>query len=147
MLRSLVRAILVLVVLAAAAAFLLGYRLRSNGDTWTVQRDRPSIGATGTSGAFDTEKARERAAQLGERAAATANEAAKALDDGALTAKIKAKMALDDHVRARAIDVDTKDGVVTLSGAVNSADERARALRLASETAGVRDVKDRLTVK
>jgi hyperosmotically inducible protein len=56
-------------------------------------------------------------------------------------------MTLDDHVRARNIDVDTKDGVVTLSGTVNSRDERDRALRLASETSGVRGVTDRLTVR
>src|SRR5262245_45966565 len=35
------------------------------------------------------------------------------IKDSALTAKIKSKMALDDHVKARAIDVDTDGSVAT----------------------------------
>lgn len=144
MLRGLLRLVVLLIVVIAIGAFLLGYRLRSDNNTITVQREAPAVG---TGGSFDTDKARERAAALGEKAAVTANEAAKALDDAALTAKIKAKMALDDHVKALRIDVDTKEGVVTLTGRVRSADERSRALRLASETVGVRGVHDNLEVR
>ncbi len=89
-----------------------------------------------------------------ERGAAIAGEAAKAvgkvdetLSDSALTAKIKSKMALDDYVRARDIHVETADGVVTLSGVVASSAERARAIRLARETKGVKSVHDRLEVR
>jgi osmotically-inducible protein OsmY len=56
-------------------------------------------------------------------------------------------MALDDLVQARTIDVDTKDGNVTLSGRVRIPAERERALLLARETAGVRNVVDRLVVE
>ncbi|MBI3050425.1 MAG: BON domain-containing protein [Acidobacteria bacterium] len=55
-------------------------------------------------------------------------------------------MALDDLVRARNIDVDTSDGVVTLRGSVESAAERERAVQLARETDGVTSVTDQLTV-
>ena len=55
-------------------------------------------------------------------------------------------MALDDTVRSRAVDVSTTDHVVTLSGHVQTAAERTRALQLASETAGVTQVIDHLTV-
>jgi osmotically-inducible protein OsmY len=43
--------------------------------------------------------------------------------------------------------VDTAGSVVTLSGVVQSADERERAVRLARETEGVTQVIDRLEVK
>ena len=59
------------------------------------------------------------------------------MSDSAVTAKIKSKMALDDHVNARAIDVDTSASVVTLRGNVASKYQRDRALRLARETVGV----------
>jgi BON domain len=144
MLRGLFRLVLLLVIVVAVGAFFLGYRLRTTGDGVRIDRDAPTIGTTGS---VNTEKAREQAARLGEKAAVTANEAAKALDDGTLTAKIKAKMALDDHVKAMDINIDTKDGVVTLTGRVDSKDARDRAVRLASETNGVRGVKDQLVVR
>ena len=55
-------------------------------------------------------------------------------------------MALDDLVQARTIDVDTQNGNVTLTGRVRTKPERERALLLARETAGVRNVVDRLVV-
>jgi osmotically-inducible protein OsmY len=56
-------------------------------------------------------------------------------------------MALDDLVKARTIDVDTTDSVVTLTGTVESNQERERAVRLARETAGVTRVVDKLQLK
>ena len=56
------------------------------------------------------------------RQAATTLEGA--LSESALTTKIKAKMALDDRVTARAIGVDTAGTVVTLTGSVGSNAER-----------------------
>lgn len=98
-----------------------------------------------------TETAKRQAGKIASKAADTASDAAGKLgdtmSDGALTAKIKSKMALDDHVKAREIDVDTSGTVVTLSGIVQSADERERAVRLARDTAGVTQVIDKLEVK
>jgi hyperosmotically inducible protein len=144
MLRGLLRLIVLLAVVAAIGAYLLGYRVRSAGDSLRVERDGPAVGTVGT---LDTDKARQSAARLGEKAAVTANEAAKALEDGALTAKIKAKMTLDDHVKAMDINVDTKDGIVTLMGRVKTKDEHDRAVRLASETEGVRGVHDQIEIR
>ena len=70
-----------------------------------------------------------------------------AVDEGSLTLKIKSKMALDDMVKARKINVDTTGSVVTLTGTVESKQERERAVRLARETAGVTNVIDKLQVK
>lgn len=103
------------------------------------------------SAALNSQNAREQASKLADRAATaasdTAHQAGDKLQQGALTAKIKAKMALDDHVKAREINVDSVGSVVTLTGVVRSADERQRAVRLASDTEGVTRVVDRLQVK
>jgi osmotically-inducible protein OsmY len=55
-------------------------------------------------------------------------------------------MALDDHVKARTINVDTSGSVATLSGVVTSADERKRAVQLARDTEGITRVVDKLEV-
>lgn len=69
-----------------------------------------------------------------------------AQSDPGITTSVKSKMAADDTVKAYRIDVDTKDRVVTLSGAVDTPQARERAMELARGTDGVRDVVDRLTV-
>jgi hyperosmotically inducible protein len=107
---------------------------------------RPS-GPTG----INAETAREQAKTIVDKTAATVDKAAtkleQAVDAGSLTLKIKSKMALDDLVKARTINVDTTGSVVTLTGTVDSTQERERAVRLARETAGVTNVVDRLQIK
>ena len=53
-------------------------------------------------------------------------------------------MALDDAVKARAINVTTRGTTVTLSGTVESKVEHDRAMALARETDGVTQVIDDL---
>jgi hypothetical protein len=144
MIRALLRLVIVVVVLVAIAMFFFGYRL---GDLGIAV---PGDGAVGTSGhgpSVNTEKARETGAAIGARVAEGANEAQHALANGALTAKIKSKIALDDTIKGARISVDTTDGAVTLSGTVGSEAERQRALQLARETAGVRSVADHLRIR
>ncbi len=136
----LLRTILLLAIVGAIAV--MGYNY-SMGRGFTL-----SYPATSD---LDVDAARKRGSEVTKDAAQKAGEAAtkieQAVGEGAVTAKIKSKMALDDHVKARAIDVDTSGTVVTLSGVVLSDDERQRALRLARDTAGVTQVIDRLDVK
>ena len=91
------------------------------------------------------------ATKVASKAAEKAGDAAESVEgtikESALTAKIKSKMALDDHVKARTINVDTTGSVVTLTGIVGSNAERERAVRLATDTDGVTRVVDRLEVK
>lgn len=100
---------------------------------------------------LEAEIAKQQAARLASRAAAKAQDAASSVgdtvSDTALTAKIKSKMILDDDIKARGIDIDTSDTIVTLSGVVGSAGERDRAVRLARETKGVTKVVDKLRVR
>jgi osmotically-inducible protein OsmY len=64
--------------------------------------------------------------------------------DAWLTAKIQSKYFIDTDVKGRRIDVDTQNGVVTLTGSVGSEAERRQAVALARNTDGVREVKDQL---
>jgi osmotically-inducible protein OsmY len=144
--RRFARATAALVTLLVIAAFMGGYWVGRRGVQLIPERS-----AVGTTGEIDRNEARETGAKLGEKAASVAErvgEAAQRVDerisDAALTTRIKSKMALDDHVDAAAIDVDTRDGVVTLEGRVQSDEERQRAVRLAEETKGVTSVVDRL---
>jgi osmotically-inducible protein OsmY len=67
--------------------------------------------------------------------------------DAAITASIKADYLKDPDLSAFKIDVDTKDGVVTLNGVAETAAARARAEQLAAASKGVREVRNHLTVK
>jgi len=69
-----------------------------------------------------------------------------AKSDSGITTSVKSKLVADDVVKARNIDVDTADKVVTLSGEVRSPEEEAQALQLARNTDGVANVVDRLEV-
>jgi hyperosmotically inducible protein len=80
-----------------------------------------------------------------------AREAGQAISDSTADARttgaIKAKLVGSKDLSALSISVNTTDGVVTLSGAVNSAEEISKAVLLAMETDGVREVISTLQVK
>ena len=138
MIRTMLKLVLVVIVIVGLA-FLLGRW--SSGSK--IVPDSPVHAA----GPVDTSKAREAGAKVGEATAKAANQAAEALANGAVTAKIKSKMVLDDLVKARNINVDTNGSVVTLTGVVGSEAERQRALQLAKQTEGVTSVIDHLRVQ
>ena len=141
---ALLRGLVVTVVLIVVVFFVLSY---VNGTAWIRYPHDPrpaAVGTTGTSTPIDPTVARERGAAIGEQVAVAAEKVKDAAEDGAITSKIKAKMALDDTIKARSIDVTTPGTTVTLSGTVRSVGERERAVSLARETAGVTHVVDRL---
>ena len=67
--------------------------------------------------------------------------------DASITSAVKTKLLADPLVGGLRIDVDTKDNVVTLTGTVKSAAEKAEAVRLAKNTTGVKSVVDKLVVQ
>ena len=69
-----------------------------------------------------------------------------AVDDAAITASISAKLAKDADLSALRIDVDTKDGTVTLSGPAPTQAAKDRASQLAREVEGVKNVTNNLKV-
>ena len=69
------------------------------------------------------------------------------LDDAAITAAVKAKLMGDPLVGGLKIDVDTRDGMVSLTGDnMKSQAEIDQAIQLARQTEGVKDVDSKLTV-
>jgi len=73
-----------------------------------------------------------------------AEQTSQTVDDAAITASVKAKFTSDDVVKARNIDVDTQDGLVSLRGTVASQSEADRAVRIAEQVDGIRQVRSYL---
>ncbi|ELY4674558.1 molecular chaperone OsmY [Cronobacter turicensis] len=67
--------------------------------------------------------------------------------DAATTSEIKAKLLADDIVPSRNVKVETTDGVVQLSGNVESEKQSQRAESIAKAVDGVKSVKNDLKVK
>ena len=70
-----------------------------------------------------------------------------AIDDTAITTKVKAAMARDKDVSATSVSVETVKGEVRLSGFVDSNAEKQRAGQLALQVEGVRSVQNGLVVR
>lgn len=73
--------------------------------------------------------------------------AAQYVDDASITANIKAKHAEDKSVRVTAIGVETRNGVVQLSGFTPSNTEKVRAEEIAKTVPGVKSVKNDIIVR
>ncbi len=69
------------------------------------------------------------------------------MGDTAITASIKADFLKDPDLSILKIDVDTREGVVTLNGLADNEEARERAERMASAVKGVREVRNYLVVK
>lgn len=63
-----------------------------------------------------------------------------AISDTAITAKIKSKIAMDKSLSVFKVGVETNNGVVMLTGNVNSETDASTAVQIAQETDGVTDV-------
>jgi len=72
---------------------------------------------------------------------------ADATADARTTATIKGKLVADRGLSTLKISVNTTDGIVTLSGAVPSPEDIGKAMLLAMDTDGVREVVSTLQVK
>ena len=81
------------------------------------------------------------------RAGQTAQTVAEATKDARTTAAIKAKLALDPSLSALDVSVDTTEGRVTLAGRAASPADIARAIEIALDQDGVREVVSTLQVQ
>ena len=68
------------------------------------------------------------------------------MDDATITARVKTVLLNDPQVAATKIEVSTTGGIVTLSGSVKSKADETRAIDVARQVTGVRDVKSSLIV-
>ena len=69
------------------------------------------------------------------------------IDDAAITTAVKSKLVADKTVDAAAINVETLNGTVQLSGFAKSAAEKAQAEELARQAKGVKHVKNSIIVR
>jgi len=114
--------------LAGAALLGAGCGDRNSSDTVSQKMDRT------------TDKMSAAADNAATRAAAS-------IDDGTITVKVKTALMTDPALKPLQISVGTKDGVVTLAGAVDSQALKERAAQIAQSVSGVNSVVDNLTIK
>lgn len=69
------------------------------------------------------------------------------VDDTVITTKVKSKIALDEGLKVFQIHVDTHDGVVMLSGFVDTPETAERAVDQARRVEGVKLVRNEMRVK
>lgn len=69
------------------------------------------------------------------------------VDDTTIGTKVKAKLFDEDSLSGFAIDVQVFEGTVTLTGAVDSTDDKAQAERVTRSVRGVTDVNNLLKVR
>lgn len=69
------------------------------------------------------------------------------VDDSVITTKVKSLLASDDFLKSFQISVETRKGVVQLSGFVDSQDAVNKAVQIAKSVGGVRSVKNSLILK
>lgn len=70
-----------------------------------------------------------------------------AVDDAVVTTRVKTAFINDPMVGGARIDVDTFNGVVTLSGRVQNKEQETKALEIARTIRGVSDVKSALQIQ
>jgi hyperosmotically inducible periplasmic protein len=129
----------------SAAAFLLAA---------CDQPQSPTVGEKIDAGIERTQQAatdvKQEAQAVGNEIKQETSQAASDMAAGAadvtITAKVKTALAADDQLSAMAIDVDTSNAVVTLSGPAPTHEAVERATVLAKAVDGVTEVRNQLTV-
>jgi hyperosmotically inducible periplasmic protein len=73
--------------------------------------------------------------------------AGKPVNDNAIYDNVRIKLAGDAEVKGGALGVDVKDGVVTLSGQVDTERQKSKAGKLARKVKGVKQVINNIALK
>jgi len=107
---------------------------------------RESIAAKLESWRLTPDDIRRDLAETGRVVRSKARAAGEKVADARIVAVIKAKYVLERDLSALDINVDCRDGEVTLTGTVDSAERLGRAVVLALDTEGVHNVVSRLTL-
>ena len=76
----------------------------------------------------------------------TGKTAGRNVDDAAITASVKTTLVAEKGANLTRIDVDTNNGVVSLNGVVESAQQKTRAEQLTRRVDGVRGVNNNLQI-
>jgi hyperosmotically inducible protein len=92
------------------------------------------------------EKVSSKIDQTAERAKDQAARAGQAIDDATITATVKAAILAEPGLKVLKIDVQTRDGTVTLTGSAESQERVERATQVASSVEGVKLVDNRIAI-
>lgn len=163
-------------VAVSAAALVLGLAACDRADDRTAAIDESASSRTGQVASDSREETREAAREAREETREAARESreeareavagadasmdraaqdtramgaagADKVGDAGITAKVNAALASDKELSAIRIDVDTRDGVVTLSGPAPTASAKERAAEVALKVEGVHSVNNQLTIQ
>ncbi len=115
-------------------------------DRKTTVTETPA-GTTATTSSTTTVAPSTAASNAMSATASAMDKAGDAAGDAMVTGKVKTALLADPDVKGLRIDVDTKNGVVTLQGTVDSAALKDRATQVAQGVSGVRSVDNNLAVK
>ena len=103
---------------------------------YACSREESAIGQPGPGSRVEEARQVEKAADAG-----------KPLSDASLTQIVRSALESESSLDARRIDVENRDGRVSLHGSVESEDQREKAGRIVGSVGGVRDVVNNLTVE
>ncbi|WP_162254437.1 BON domain-containing protein [Pelomonas sp. Root1444] len=134
-----------LATLAVAAA--LTACSRNNDEDLTAGQRLDGAVADAKREANETKRDAQQAMNDAEmKSSRAADRTAEVTTDMAITAKVNAALAVDDKLKATQINVDTREGQVTLTGQAPDPQSRERAATLASAVDGVKQVNNQLVV-
>ncbi len=135
--------------LVAAAVLIAGACTRSETEEQEWNRGWDQIARGGKdvahAGGIALERARDGAIRAYHNVQPVAGKVGEKIEDAAIVASVKARLAADPNTHVGSVDVDSDHGRVTLKGRVSSAAEAAAAVRVAVGTRGVNEVMSRLT--
>lgn len=93
------------------------------------------------------EKVDQKLDDAGKKLSETGTKTGNAIEDAAITTKVKSAILAEPGLKVLEINVDTVGEVVTLTGTVDSQASADKANQIASAVSGVKRVENRLTVK
>lgn len=131
---------------AVALAAALTACSKTEDDRTAGQRLDGAVADAKQAAAETRQDARETMANAEASAQRAAADASQATSDVGITAKVNAALVADDQLKATQINVDTREGMVTLTGKAPDSQSRERATTLASAVDGVKHVNNQLVV-
>lgn len=131
--------------IAAVPAFAAAGQARDADPAVVDQNRAPTLGDKTRDAAAD--KSRDAAAAVADKTRDATAAAKPVVADTVITTKVKADIFKEPALKSMAIHVETQDGVVMLSGFVDTAADAERAATLARGVNGVADVKSAIKVR
>ena len=137
------------IVSAAVALLLAGGLAACNNDSNKTAGQKVDAAVASTEQKADEAKSsiKQGATDVKDAATSAMKATTQVLGNAAITTSVNAALAKDSSLSALKIDVDTRDGQVTLNGTAPDAAAKQRATKLAEAVDGVKSVDNRLMVR